>query len=353
VQTLPPLALSQGVEHTVSLPTGVSGVQLHNASTGFVLLKVQARSTYLAPQTWLTLPLGGQTSSITVTLLDTSSGTLYVTVYMQTDGQVQPGQGPINQQQVGVNTSVVTYNLSKNNPIQEVDGNPVYYFTVPVPSGTLTATVAWYDILSKSTVVATYGVQSGIIYDMSGSPDNTVAFRVFTTPLAPSDRELSFTVTVPPPIENDTMTFEISFSQTVVPIIPQVTPTLLQQPGQNIGQNISSAVPVLLTNTLGNYTPAQFPATNSYTWTVTTGGNLFVTETDIVLRYMSVAWGSGLLLSITAGSYLVFTGYSTGGSIPLDFYVPANTQLSYGTFGHSYSSVTTTLTYYVPGQATF
>jgi len=313
---------------------------------------VQARSTYLAPQTWLTLPLGGQTSSITVTLLDTSSGTLYVTVYMQTDGQVQPGQGPINQQQVGINTSVVTYSLTANSNNKSGD-TVLYEFSVPVSSGALTATVAWFNILSHGTIVLTYGAQSGIFYDSSGSPDNTASFRVFTTPLAPSDRELTFALTVPPPIVNDTMTFEISFSQTVVPIIPQVTPTLLKQPSENTGQNISSAVPVLLTNTLGNYTPAQFPATNSYTWEMKTGGSLFVTETDIVLRYLSVAWGSGLVMSITAGSYIVFTGYSTGGCIPLDFYVPANTQLSYGTFGQSYSSVTTTLTYYVPGQATF
>jgi len=327
----------------------VSGVQLHNASTGFVVVKVQARSTYLAPQTWLTLPLGGQTSSITVTLLDTSSGTLYVTVYMQTDGQVQPGQGPINQQQVGISTSVVTYGLAydPNNTSGE------YGFSVPAPSGALTATVAWFNLMSYRTRVQTYGAQSGIVYDSSGSPDNTATFRVFTTPLAPSDRELSFTVTVTPPILNDTMTFEISFSQTVVPVIPQVTPTLLQQPGQNIGQSISSAVPVLLTNTLGNYTPAQFPATNSYRWKITTGGNLFVTETDIVLRYLSVAWGDALALSIIAGSTTIFTGYSPDGSVPLDFYVPSGTQISYTTFGNSYDSVTATLTYYVPGGATF
>jgi len=350
VQTLPPLTLSQGVERTVPLPTGVSGVQLHNASTGFVLVKVQARSTYLAPQTWLTLPLGGQTSSITVTLLDTSSGTLYVTVYMQTDGQVQPGQGPINQQQVGINTSVVTYSLAYDPNLSAQE----YIFSVPVPSGTLTATVAWFNLFSYKTTVQTYGAQSGIIYDSSGSPDNTATYRVFTTPLAPSDRELTFRVIiVETPILNETMSFEISFSQTVVPVIPQVTPTLLRQPSQNEGQVITSAVPVLLTNTLGNYTPAQFPCTNSYTWEITTGGNLFVTETDIVLRYMSVSSSSGLLLSITAGSYLVFTGYSTGGSVPLDFYVPASTPISYGTFGGSYDSVTATLTYYVPGEATF
>jgi len=328
----------------------VSGVQLHNASTGFVVVKVQARSTYLAPQTWLTLPLGGQTSSITVTLLDTSSGTLYVTVYMQTDGQVQPGQGPINQQQVGINTSVVTYGLAYDPNLSQQE----YIFSVPVPSGTLTATVAWFNLFSYKTTVQTYGAQSGIFYDSSGSPDNTATYRVFTTPLAPSDRELTFRVIiVETPILNETMSFEISFSQTVVPVIPQVTPTLLQQPGQNIGQNITSAVPVLLTNTLGNYTPAQFPATNSYTWLMKTGGDLFVTETDIVLRYLSVAWGDALALSIIAGSTNVFTGYSPDGSVPLDFYVPASTPISYGTYGNSYSSVTATLTYYVPGGATF
>jgi len=123
-------------------------MQLHNASTGFLMVDINGASTYVGPQSWVTIPLGGQTTSMRLTLLDASVGTVYATVFMATDGNLPNTlvSGSLNQQQVTVEGGTVT-----------ISGTP----TVDFASG---ATVA---ISGTPTV----DLASGASVSISGTPN--------------------------------------------------------------------------------------------------------------------------------------------------------------------------------------
>jgi len=109
MQALPTITLAENQTQNVSLPIGVSAVQLHNASTGFLMVDISGSSTYVGPQSWVTIPLGGQTTSMRLTLLDASVGTVYATVFMATDGNLPNTlvSGSLNQQQVTIESGTV------------------------------------------------------------------------------------------------------------------------------------------------------------------------------------------------------------------------------------------------------
>jgi len=110
MQALPTITLAENQTQNMSLPIGVSAVQLHNASTGFLMVDISGSSTYVGPQSWVTIPLGGQTTSMRLTLLDASVGTVYATVFMATDGNLPNTlvSGSLNQQQIAGNVSTMS-----------------------------------------------------------------------------------------------------------------------------------------------------------------------------------------------------------------------------------------------------
>jgi len=110
MQALPTITLAENQPQNISLPIGVSAIQIHNASTGFLMVDISGSSTYVGPQSWVTIPLGGQTSSMRLTLLDASVGTVYATVFMATDGNLPNTlvSGSLNQQQIAGNVSTMS-----------------------------------------------------------------------------------------------------------------------------------------------------------------------------------------------------------------------------------------------------
>jgi len=109
MQALPVIALTENQPQHVSLPIGVTAVQIHNASVGFLTVNISGDSTYVGPQSWVTIPVGGQTASMALTLLDASAGSVYATVFMATDGNLANKlvSGSLNQQQVTVDSGTV------------------------------------------------------------------------------------------------------------------------------------------------------------------------------------------------------------------------------------------------------
>jgi len=109
MQALPAITLSENQPQHVSLPIGVTAVQIHNASVGFLTVNISGDSTYVGPQSWVTIPVGGQTASMELTLLDASAGSVYTTVFMATDGDLANTlvSGSLNQQQVTVDSGTV------------------------------------------------------------------------------------------------------------------------------------------------------------------------------------------------------------------------------------------------------
>jgi len=174
MQALPAITLSENQPQNVSLPIGVTALQLHNASVGFLTVNISGDSTYIGPQSWVTIPVGGQTASMTLTLLDASVGSVYATVFMATDGDLANTlvSGSLNQQQVTVESGSV--DLASGASVA-IAGTPTVDFaagaTVAIGN---TPTVA---ISGTPTIV----IQSGSVNINGGQLKNTVGVAVQPT----------------------------------------------------------------------------------------------------------------------------------------------------------------------------
>jgi len=165
MQALPAITLSENQPQHVSLPIGVTAVQIHNASVGFLMVNISGNSTYVGPQSWVTIPVGGQTASMELTLLDAPVGTVYTTVFMVTDGDLAKTlvSGSLNQQQVTVDSGTVaiagtpTVDFASGSTVS-INGTP----TVDLASG---ASVA---ISGKPTII----IQSGSVNISGGQLTN-------------------------------------------------------------------------------------------------------------------------------------------------------------------------------------
>jgi len=174
MQALPAITLSENQPQHVSLPIGATAVQLHNASVGFLTVNISGDSTYVGPQSWVTIPVGGQTASMELTLLDTPVGTVYTTVFMATDGNLANKlvSGSLNQQQVTVDSGTV--DLASGASVA-IAGTP----TVDFAAG---ATVA----IGNTPKVAISGtptivIQSGSVNINGGQLTNTVGVALQPT----------------------------------------------------------------------------------------------------------------------------------------------------------------------------
>jgi len=174
MQALPAITLSENQPQNVSLPIGVTAVQLHNASVGFLTVNISGDSTYVGPQSWVTIPVGGQTASMTLTLLDASAGSVYATVFMATDGDLANTlvSGSLNQQQVTLESGTVTISGTPtvdlaNDASVTISGTP----TVELASG---ASVA---ISGTPTIV----IQSGSVNINGGQLKNSVGVALQPT----------------------------------------------------------------------------------------------------------------------------------------------------------------------------
>jgi len=174
MQALPAITLSENQPQNVSLPIGVTAIQLHNASVGFLTVNISGDSTYVGPQSWVTIPVGGQTASMTLTLLDASAGSVYATVFMATDGDLANTlvSGSLNQQQVTVESGAVE--LASGASVT-IAGTPTVDFaagaTVAIGN---TPTVA---ISGTPTIV----IQSGSVNINGGQLKNTVGVALQPT----------------------------------------------------------------------------------------------------------------------------------------------------------------------------
>jgi len=169
---LPTITLSENQPQDVSLPIGITAIQIHNASVGFLTVNISGNSTYVGPQSWVTIPLGGQTTSMTLELLDAPVGTVYATVFMATDGNLPNTlvSGSLNQQQVTVESGTVA-----------ISGTPTVDFASDATvSITGTPTV---DLASGASVeisgTPTIDLASGASVAISGTP--TVEFASGST----------------------------------------------------------------------------------------------------------------------------------------------------------------------------
>jgi hypothetical protein len=180
MQALPAITLSENQPQHVSLPIGVTALQLHNASVGFLTVNISGDSTYVGPQSWVTIPVGGQTASMELTLLDASAGSVYATVFMATDGDLANTlvSGSLNQQQVTVDSGTV--DLASGASVA-IAGTPTVDFaagaTVAIGN---TPTVA---ISGTPTIV----IQSGSVNINGGQLKNSVSVALQPT----SDQLLS------------------------------------------------------------------------------------------------------------------------------------------------------------------
>lgn len=197
MQALPTITLTENQPQNVSLPIGVTAVQIHNASVGFLTVSIGSDSTYVGPQSWVTIPVGGQTTLMTLTLQDASSGSVYATVFMATDGNLPNSMvaGSLNQQKVVIDGGVTlefpsdasvsingtpTVDLASGSTV-EIGGTP----TVDLASG------ANVEISGTPTIV----VDSG---NIAISNSDNVAYDV-TQPLtvAPGVSIINYLISIP------------------------------------------------------------------------------------------------------------------------------------------------------------
>jgi len=190
MQALPAITLSENQPQNVSLPIGVTAVQLHNASVGFLTVNISGDSTYVGPQSWVTIPVGGQTASMTLTLLDASAGSVYATVFMATDGDLPNTlvSGSLNQQQVTVDSGTVaiagtpTVDFASGSTVA-ISGTPTIIIqsgSVNVGGGQLTSTngvalqptadqLLSSDLGDGSAGAVTFGANSTLTADLQAT----------------------------------------------------------------------------------------------------------------------------------------------------------------------------------------
>jgi hypothetical protein len=111
-----PVTVSSTAPVTVPIPTAggsgtVQGVKLSNTSNLFVIVSIGGSSIFLDPQSYLTIPLGGMSSIITLALAPNQlllPATIYPTFFYTGDPHITFSQSP-TQQSIGLsNTTTIT-----------------------------------------------------------------------------------------------------------------------------------------------------------------------------------------------------------------------------------------------------